>query len=110
MRIKFISLFFKFSFIQAIPPYCEIAKSVPFWSLAILHYGNLWGLFFLLNTAPLYMKHALNFNLAATGLLASLPHLSRFLVGFIFGFIGDFFRRRNYMSPTMMRKGFCIFC
>lgn len=38
------------------PPLWEILKSVPFWSLFFLHYGNLWGLYFLLTGAPKYMS------------------------------------------------------
>lgn len=110
ISIKFIWQTFKFSFIQAIPPYFAIAKSIPVWSLALLHYGNVWGLFVLLNTAPLYMKHVLKFDLANTGVLASLPHLSRFLIGFMFGFIGDILRRNKCISLSMTRKVFCIFC
>lgn len=38
------------------PPMLSIAKSVPFWALLILHYGNLWGNFFLLTGAPKFMN------------------------------------------------------
>lgn len=96
--------------IQAVPPYLRIMTSLPFWSLILLHYGNLWGLFFLLTAAPTFMKEALDFDLAAAGFLASLPHLSRFLAGFCFGNIGDLIRKIKLMSPTMMRKVFCLTC
>lgn len=87
-----------------------MVKSMPFLSLILLHYGNLWGLFFLLTAAPKFMNDALGFDLGAAGILASLPHLSRFLAGFVFGFIGDKVRSHGWMSTTMMRKVFCIFC
>lgn len=56
-------------------------KSVPFIALIVLHYGNLWGLFFLLNAAPTFMKKVLNYNLAEAGVYAALPHLARFIGG-----------------------------
>lgn len=96
-------------FAQKVPPYGQIFKSVPFISLLLLHYGNLWGLLFLLTIAPEYMKEALGFNMKNSGIYASLPHLARFLAGFVFGWIGDCLRRRT-MSPTLMRKSFCLFC
>lgn len=48
------------------PPMFSIARSVPFWALLILHYGNLWGNLFLVTGAPKYMNEVstfLNFNL-----------------------------------------------
>lgn len=84
--------------------------SVPYWALIILHYGSLWGLFFLLTTAPEFMNKVLKFDLTNSGVLASLPHLARFLAGFGFGYIGDVLRLRQWMSPTAIRKVFTIFC
>lgn len=93
---------------KAVPPYLKIFKSVPFLSLLVLHYGNLWGLFFLLTIAPQYMSDALHFDLKKAGILSSLPHLARFLCGFVFGWIGDCLRRKH-LNQTRMRKSFCIF-
>lgn len=93
-----------------VPPYKRIICSMPFVALLLLHFGNMWGLSFLLTVAPKYMNEALQFDLASAGILASLPHLARFICGFIFGYIGDKFRGRNCISLTMTRKLFCIFC
>lgn len=93
---------------KRVPPYQKIFSSVPFIALIILHYGNLWGLFFLLTIAPQFMK-TLGFDLKSSGIYSSLPHLARFLMGFVFGWIGDCLRRRR-TNPTFIRKSFCIFC
>lgn len=84
--------------------------SLPFYSLLILHYGNLWGLYFLLTAAPKFMSEVLGFSLAKAGFLASLPYLARLFAGFIFGAIGDLIRKKEIMSVTTIRKFFCIFC
>lgn len=42
--------------------------------------------------------------------MASLPHLARFLAGFVFGYIGDKIRQHQWMTPIAVRKVFCIFC
>lgn len=55
------------------------------------------------------MFDSLGFDLKKAGILSSLPHLARFLAGFVFGWIGDCLRRKH-MSQTLMRKSFCIFC
>lgn len=76
----------------------------------ILHYGSLWGLYFLLTAAPKFMNEALGFNLAKAGFLSSLPYLARLLSGFAFGAIGDLLRKKNKFSVTTIRKSFTLFC
>lgn len=52
------------------PPILRVLSSPPFLALLLLHYGSLWGLFFLMNAAPIFMVQALNFNLSKAGFLA----------------------------------------
>lgn len=91
-------------------PIFRVLTSIPFLALMVLHYGSLWGLYFLQTAAPMFMTEALNFNLSKAGILSSLPHLARLLAGFGFGAIGDFIRRRNFLKVTTTRKSFCLFC
>lgn len=95
---------------KATPPFGRLAISPPFLSLMLLHYGSLWGLYFLITAAPKFMSEVLGFSLAAAGFLASLPYLARMTFGFVFGAIGDGLRARNVMSVTAIRKVFCLFC
>lgn len=83
---------------------------MPFLALTVLHYGNLWGLFFLISAAPMFMSEVLGFNLAQAGILASLPYLARLFAGFAFGALGDVIRKKQLMHVTTVRKFFCIFC
>lgn len=46
----------KLTHAQLVPPYLSIAKSIPFWSLLLLHYGNVWGVYFILTGAPKFMN------------------------------------------------------
>lgn len=92
------------------PPIFSVLSSIPFLALMVLHYGSLWGLYFLQTAAPMFMTEALNFNLSKAGYLSALPHLARLLAGFGFGAIGDFMRKRNFLQVTATRKWFCIFC
>lgn len=95
---------------KQLPPVFSVLTSLPFLALMLLHYGSLWGLYFLQTAAPMFMTEALNFNLSKAGMLSALPHLARLLAGFGFGAIGDFIRRRNFLRVTTTRKSFCLFC
>uniref|UniRef100_A0A1B0G4N9 Uncharacterized protein n=1 Tax=Glossina morsitans morsitans TaxID=37546 RepID=A0A1B0G4N9_GLOMM len=91
-----------------IPPYWSIMTSTPFWGLILLHYGSMWGLFFLLTATPKFLSEVLGFNLSSAGFIASLPHLVRMLGAFAFGSLADWIRRRDWLTVTAMRKIFCI--
>lgn len=95
---------------SAFPPMVMLLTSLPFWSLVLLHYGNVWGLFFLLSAAPKYMSEVLKFKLSKAGVLSALPYLARMLFGFFFGAVGDNLLKRNILSKMMIRKSFCLFC
>ncbi|KAG5867254.1 hypothetical protein JTB14_019027 [Gonioctena quinquepunctata] len=90
-------------------PYKEMVCSIPFWALIILHFGNLWGLFFLMTAGPNFLSSVLGFTLGHTGILAALPYLARLLFGFFFGQVGDLIVRKSWMNKTMIRKSFILF-
>lgn len=94
---------------QEYPPIVEMAKSMPFYALVFLHFSDVWGVFFLLTSAPMFMSHVLKFDLKHAGLVSSFPYLARLVFGFVFGAAGDYFMRRG-ASATRIRKVFCIFC
>lgn len=91
-------------------PIIEILTSVPFFALLALHFGNLFGMFFLITATPRFMTEFLKFTLSNVGWLASLPYLMRCLSGFLFGFIGDYQRVNHLLPVTTIRKFYCIFC
>uniref|UniRef100_A0A336LRM6 CSON010445 protein n=1 Tax=Culicoides sonorensis TaxID=179676 RepID=A0A336LRM6_CULSO len=90
-------------------PFFKILTSIPFWALLLLHYGNLWGLYFLLTASPKYMSEVLKFKLSNAGFLSALPHLARVIFGLGFGEAGDYLRRNNIVSVTTIRKSFTLF-
>ena len=95
---------------KKVVPVLRVLTSIPFLALMALHYGSLWGLYFLQTAAPMFMTEALNFNLSKAGVLSALPHLARLIAGFGFGAFGDYIRRRNFLKVTTTRKSFCLFC
>uniref|UniRef100_A0A182NQ00 Major facilitator superfamily (MFS) profile domain-containing protein n=1 Tax=Anopheles dirus TaxID=7168 RepID=A0A182NQ00_9DIPT len=94
---------------KLLPPVVSLASSPPFLALLVLHFGNLWGLYFLITAAPKFMSEVLGFNLAKAGFLSALPYLARSIAAFLFGTVGDVFRKKSIMSVTAIRKSFCLF-
>ncbi|XP_058831302.1 sialin isoform X2 [Topomyia yanbarensis] len=94
---------------KLLPPVVKMMTSVPFLALLVLHFGNLWGLYFLITAAPKFMSEVLGFKLAKAGFLAALPYLARALAAFGFGSIGDYLRKKSLFTVTTIRKSFCLF-
>lgn len=92
------------------PPVKSLAVSMPFWALTFLHYGSMWGLFFLVTATPKFLTEVLKFNLSSAGFLSSLPHIARLLASFGFGSFVDLVRKKSWMNNTKIRKVFCIPC
>lgn len=95
---------------RGMPPIECILKSPPFWALFFLHFGHLWSFYFFLVAAPKYLNEVLKFDLTESGILASAPYLSRFICGFLFGLLSDYFIKHDILSVTSIRKYFSIFC
>lgn len=91
------------------PPIGEMMKSMPFYALLFLHFSDVWGVFFLLTSAPMFMSQVLKFDLQHAGFASSLPYLARLISGFLFGLAGDYLMSKG-VSATKIRKLFCIFC
>jgi ACS family sodium-dependent inorganic phosphate cotransporter len=91
-------------------PVCDILTSIPFMALLILHFGNLFGLFFLITATPRFITEVLGFKLSNAGFISSIPYLMRIIFGFLFGWIGDYQRNSKVLSVTVIRKFYCIFC
>ncbi|XP_066153501.1 sialin-like isoform X1 [Euwallacea fornicatus] len=79
---------------KSIPPYKAIFKSFAFWTLCVLHFGNLWGLYVQITAVPKFMKEYIGFDIKNSGILSSLPHLVRVFMGLGFGFLGDYLKRQ----------------
>lgn len=44
---------------KLVPPYFSIMTSIPCWSLILLHYGNMWGIYLVLTGAPKFMNEVI---------------------------------------------------
>jgi len=91
-------------------PIRQIMTSIPFISLIICHFGNLFLLFFYQNSLMLYLTKALGFQLTKGGAAAGAPWGARMLFGFFFSWAGDTIKRKQIISVTLLRKLATIFC
>lgn len=94
---------------QSFPPITQMMKSMPFYALVFVHFSDVWGIFFLLTSAPMFMNQVLKFDIKNAGFVSSLPYIARFISGFAFGALGDFLMKQG-VSSTRIRKSFCILC
>ncbi|XP_019758902.1 sialin isoform X2 [Dendroctonus ponderosae] len=94
---------------KAVPPYLKMFTSLPFWSLCILHFGNLWGLYLQITGVPKFMIEVIGFNIKASGGLAALPHLLRMFFGMGYGYLGDVIKSKTSLGTTLTRKSFVLF-
>ncbi|KAL1487892.1 hypothetical protein ABEB36_015277 [Hypothenemus hampei] len=94
----------KVSKTKAVPPYKNIFTSFPFWTLCILHFGNLWGLYVQITAVPKFMKEYIGFDIKSSGVLSSFPHLARLFLGFGFGFLGDYLKKKQFKRVIILKS------
>ncbi|XP_034834570.1 sialin-like [Maniola hyperantus] len=94
---------------KGLPPFKSICTSLPFLAMVILHFGNLWGLYFIMTVGPKFVSSVLGFELTAAGVISALPYLARLFMAGIFGVVGDCILSRKLMTTTVIRKCFCLF-
>ncbi|KAI4502286.1 hypothetical protein M0802_002968 [Mischocyttarus mexicanus] len=90
-------------------PLKKIFTSIPFLSLVVCHFGNLFLLYFYQNSLMLYMTKALGFQLTKGGFAAGLPWAGRMLFGFFFCWAGDTIKEKEILSITNLRKLATVF-
>ncbi|KAL4708983.1 hypothetical protein ACJJTC_005844 [Scirpophaga incertulas] len=94
---------------KGLPPFKSIITSFPFLAMTILHYGNMWGLYFIMTVGPKFVSSVLGFELSSAGVVSALPYLGRLIFATIFGAIGDCILAKKVMTTTAIRKFFCVF-
>ncbi|CAG4956010.1 unnamed protein product [Parnassius apollo] len=94
---------------KGLPPFKSIITSIPFLAMTVLHYGNMWGLYFIMTVGPKFVSSVLGFELSSAGIISALPYLARLIFATIFGAIGDCILSKKLMTTSTIRKFFCLF-
>ncbi|XP_060521893.1 sialin-like [Cylas formicarius] len=89
---------------KAMPPYKQIFTSFPFWTLCLLHFGNLWGLYVQIAVVPKFIAEVIGFNIRDSGLVSSLPHLVRLFLGLGYGVLGDYLKRTRFSREVVLKS------
>ena len=58
-------------------PWRRVFTSKPYISLVLTDIGNCWGLYLFYTQGPTYLKFMLGYSMTKTGLLNTVPMLSR---------------------------------
>lgn len=95
--------------IKVNPPIGKIFTNYHYLALLTLHFGNDWGLYFILNEAPKFVSEGLHYDSKQAGMASGVPGLFRQLGGLIFGPAGDYLRQKEIMSLMNLRRGFVVF-
>ncbi|CAF1419595.1 unnamed protein product [Rotaria magnacalcarata] len=85
-------------------PWMSIARSVPFWSIAIASTCIQFIYYVLLTSLPTYFATILKFNLQNNGFMFAIPYIFIMIVIVISGQVADRVRHRKMMSTTTVRK------
>ena len=79
-------------------------KCPPMLALMMCELANSWGLYVLVSLGPTFFWEVLNFDIAAVGILSSLPYLGRFIGAQIIGQVSSFIRRRDLLAPFTLQR------
>ncbi|KAL4225055.1 hypothetical protein ACF0H5_015749 [Mactra antiquata] len=86
-------------------PWRSILTSLPVLSICLCHFVRQWVLGLMLTNEALYLNE-FGFNIAETGVLASIPHIVKVILSFSSGYIADCLLNSSPLSTTAVRKLF----
>lgn len=104
-------------------PWKSIFTSSAVWAIAASHFAENWGVYTMLTQLPLFLKRKskkcetwielietvldnLNFDLANSGFIASVPYLTLGILLFFVGYLADWLRIKGYLTTTQVRRYF----
>ena len=82
----------------------DMLKCPPMLALMMCDFANSWGLYVLVSLGPTFFWEVLSFDIAAVGILSSLPYLGRFIGAQIIGQLSSFIRRRDLLAPFTLQR------
>ncbi|KAK7486159.1 hypothetical protein BaRGS_00022625 [Batillaria attramentaria] len=88
------------------PPLKAMFSCIPFYAMILAHMADSWFVNFVSTYLPLYLSDVLLFDTETSGVLASLPFISRVLLNMVFAVISDRLHIHGLLSVTNNRKLF----
>ena len=86
------------------PPYKQIAKSIPFWALAVTSICQSWGFYTLQTNVPTYLNNIQHIPLTMNGIVSALPFLLNWLASIPIGLMADWLISSGTLKRGTTRK------
>ncbi|XP_040575340.2 vesicular glutamate transporter 3 [Lepeophtheirus salmonis] len=87
-------------------PWKKVFTSLPVWAIIVANFARSWTFYLLLITQPKYFKEVFNMSLSEGSTMAAIPHLVMTIIVPFGGQLADYFRRKEILSTTNVRKLF----
>ncbi|KAB0797496.1 hypothetical protein PPYR_08489 [Photinus pyralis] len=87
-------------------PWRSIFTSISVWAIIVAHFSENWGNYTLLTQLPMFMRDALHFQLASTGIMSAIPYLVVSVVTPSGGHVADWMLEKKIFNVTQVRKIF----
>lgn len=91
-------------------PWKAIFLSLPVWATIVANFTADWGLYTILICIPRFFQKVLEFDIATTGFLVSLPYLIKAIVGPSGGILADMLIMRKFSVRNVRRMIFTFGC
>ncbi|EDV29235.1 expressed hypothetical protein [Trichoplax adhaerens] len=89
-------------------PWKLIFTSLPVYAYAIAFFCEGWILFTALTHIPKFLLLHREYDITHTGIKCIIPFIGQMIMLFISGFLSDLFISRDYLKPTIVRKGIYV--
>ncbi|KAG5677147.1 hypothetical protein PVAND_006929 [Polypedilum vanderplanki] len=87
-------------------PWKAIFNSSAVWAIIAAQFSEGWGFFTLQTQLPQFLKDALNFDIAKSGIISALPYLCMAVMCQIAGYLSDWVRIKGYWTTGQTRRYF----
>ncbi|GAB0100071.1 hypothetical protein DMENIID0001_160540 [Sergentomyia squamirostris] len=87
-------------------PWKEIFKSTAVWAIIASHFAENYGIYTLMTQLPLFLKDALGFQLAKSGVMSAVPYLVLSCCLPLAGYLADWTQIKGYLTTRQVRRYF----
>ncbi|XP_040200262.1 vesicular glutamate transporter 3 [Rana temporaria] len=85
-------------------PWKKFFTSMPVYAIIVANFCRSWTFYLLLISQPAYFEEVFGFPISKVGLLSAVPHMVMTIIVPIGGQLADFFRSKQILSTTNVRK------
>lgn len=87
-------------------PWRSIMTSPAVWAIFAAQFAESWGFLTLHTQLPLFLNDVLDFNVAQSGIVSSLPYIALAMMAVVTGFLADYIQGKGFLSNRNTRRLF----